>query len=246
MCLQLTEEKLGTSEKTELDAHFENLSERAECTKVWTEKILRNTESVLTPNPGNRAEDFIFEKIEKKKPTRLSNIEYMGLDMIEVMFRSYRSIVNCFNWFIITGWRWIRSRRSVWKRFAKGWTSRTEDRTVWTWVHYVGWLVLCAATAKILGRRNEDHHPGKGYPWIKKVPFYLELSSFVCLPVWFSCRLDLDACKNRVRKARGMLGQQSVSISVLFISLFKIYIKFVSTMSPSLFDQIFRRIPPKK
>lgn len=32
---------------------------------------------------GNRVEDFIFEKIEKKKPQRLSNIEYLGLDMIE-------------------------------------------------------------------------------------------------------------------------------------------------------------------
>lgn len=81
---QLTEEKLGTSEKTELDSHFENLAERAESTKTWTEKIVRNTEAVLIPNPGNRAEDFIFEKIEKKKPTRLSNLEYMGLDMIEV------------------------------------------------------------------------------------------------------------------------------------------------------------------
>lgn len=80
----MTEEKLGTAEKTELDAHFESLSERAECTKAWTEKILRNTETVLTPNPGNRAEDYIFEKIEKKKPIRLSNLEYMGLDMIEV------------------------------------------------------------------------------------------------------------------------------------------------------------------
>lgn len=28
-------------------------------------------------------EDFIFEKIEKKKPQRLSNIEHLGLDMIE-------------------------------------------------------------------------------------------------------------------------------------------------------------------
>lgn len=37
----------------------------------------------LVPNPGNRVEDFIFEKIEKKKPQRLSNIEYLGLDMIE-------------------------------------------------------------------------------------------------------------------------------------------------------------------
>lgn len=80
----MTEEKLGTAEKTELDAHFENLSDRADVSKLWTEKILRNTEAVLTPNPGNRAEDFIFEKIEKKKPIRLSNLEYLGLDMIEV------------------------------------------------------------------------------------------------------------------------------------------------------------------
>lgn len=67
-----------------MDSHFENLSERAECTKLWTEKLVRNTESVLTPNPGNRVEDYIFVKIEKKKPQRLSNLEYMGLDMIEV------------------------------------------------------------------------------------------------------------------------------------------------------------------
>lgn len=38
---------------------------------------------IQVPNPGNRVEDFIFEKIEKKKPQRLSNIEYLGLDMIE-------------------------------------------------------------------------------------------------------------------------------------------------------------------
>ena len=60
------------------------MADRAEQTKLYTEKLLRNTEAVLTPNPGNRAEDFIFEKIEKKKPTRLSNLEYLGLDMIEV------------------------------------------------------------------------------------------------------------------------------------------------------------------
>ena len=51
-CFQLTEETLGTSEKTELDAHFEHLAERANATKTWTEKILRNMEAVLTPNPG--------------------------------------------------------------------------------------------------------------------------------------------------------------------------------------------------
>lgn len=80
---QLTEEKLGTSEKTELDAQFEHLSERADVTKQWTEKILRDSEAVLIPNPGNRIEDFIYEKIEKKRPNRLSNLEYLGFDMIE-------------------------------------------------------------------------------------------------------------------------------------------------------------------
>lgn len=59
------------------------MAERAEITRNWTDKLVRNTESVLTPNPGNRVEDFIFEKIEKKKPTRLSNLEYLGIDMIE-------------------------------------------------------------------------------------------------------------------------------------------------------------------
>lgn len=95
--MQLTEEKLGTSEKTELDSHFETLAERADSTKKWTEKILGDTEAVLIPNPGNRAEDFIFEKIEKKKPTRLSNSEYMGLDMIEVGF-----CYTCSDIFVIT------------------------------------------------------------------------------------------------------------------------------------------------
>lgn len=49
---QLTEETLGTSEKTELDAHFEHLAERATTTRKWTEKILKDMESMLTPNPG--------------------------------------------------------------------------------------------------------------------------------------------------------------------------------------------------
>lgn len=53
--LQFTEEKLGSAEKTELDAHFENLLQRADKTKAWTEKILKQTESVLQPNPSKSA-----------------------------------------------------------------------------------------------------------------------------------------------------------------------------------------------
>lgn len=101
---QLTEEKLGTSERTEFDGHLESLAERADATKNWTEKILRNTEAVLTPNPGNRAEDYLFEKIEKKKPIRLSNLEYLGLDMIEVS--QLKCLIECFGLsFLIAGRR---------------------------------------------------------------------------------------------------------------------------------------------
>ncbi|EZA61715.1 endophilin-B1 isoform X2 [Ooceraea biroi] len=81
--VQMTEETLGTTEKTELDAHLEDLAERATTTKTWTEKMLRNMEAVLTPNPGNRIEDLFYEKIDKKKPNRLNNLEYVGHDMIE-------------------------------------------------------------------------------------------------------------------------------------------------------------------
>ncbi len=49
---QYTEEKLGQAEKTELDAHFENLLQRADKTKEWTERIIAQTESVLQPNPS--------------------------------------------------------------------------------------------------------------------------------------------------------------------------------------------------
>lgn len=55
MCVsypQFTEEKLGTAEKTVLDAHFENLLVRAEKTKQWTEQIKRSTEALIQPNPS--------------------------------------------------------------------------------------------------------------------------------------------------------------------------------------------------
>lgn len=43
---------MGQAEKTELDAHFENLLSRADYTKNWTEKIYRQTEVLLQPNPS--------------------------------------------------------------------------------------------------------------------------------------------------------------------------------------------------
>ncbi|KAI4821381.1 hypothetical protein KUCAC02_029315 [Chaenocephalus aceratus] len=76
--VQFTEEKLGQAEKTELDAHFENLMIRADCTKLWTEKIYRQTEVLLQPNPSARIEEFLYEKLDRKAPSRNTNAELLG------------------------------------------------------------------------------------------------------------------------------------------------------------------------
>ncbi|XP_037609121.1 endophilin-B2-like isoform X5 [Sebastes umbrosus] len=85
--VQFTEEKLGQAEKTELDPHLENLITRADSTKNWTEKILRQTEVLLQPNPmdhtGARIEEFIYDKLDKKLPSRTTNPELLGQYMLE-------------------------------------------------------------------------------------------------------------------------------------------------------------------
>ncbi|XP_035465167.1 endophilin-B2-like isoform X2 [Scophthalmus maximus] len=81
--MQFTEEKLGQAEKTELDQHLENLIARADGTKNWTEKILRQTEVLLQPNPSARIEEFIYDKLDKKLPSRATNAELLGQYMVD-------------------------------------------------------------------------------------------------------------------------------------------------------------------
>ncbi|TKS84063.1 Endophilin-B2 SH3 domain-containing GRB2-like protein B2 [Collichthys lucidus] len=81
--VQFTEERLGQAEKTELDPHLENLITRADGTKNWTEKILRQTEVLLQPNPSARIEEFIYDKLDKKLPSKVTNAEVLGQYMLE-------------------------------------------------------------------------------------------------------------------------------------------------------------------
>uniref|UniRef100_A0A672GMQ4 SH3-domain GRB2-like endophilin B2b n=1 Tax=Salarias fasciatus TaxID=181472 RepID=A0A672GMQ4_SALFA len=81
--VQFTEEKLGQAEKTELDPHLDNLISRGDSTKNWTEKILRQTEVLLQPNPSARIEEFIYDKLDKKLPSRTTNAELLGQHMLE-------------------------------------------------------------------------------------------------------------------------------------------------------------------
>ncbi|XP_072276027.1 endophilin-B1 isoform X4 [Pyxicephalus adspersus] len=81
--VQFTEEKLGQAEKTELDAHLENLLAKAESTKVWTERIMKQTEVLLQPNPNARIEEFVYEKLDRKAPSRLNNQEQLAQYLID-------------------------------------------------------------------------------------------------------------------------------------------------------------------
>ncbi|XP_068506204.1 endophilin-B2-like isoform X3 [Syngnathus scovelli] len=76
--VQFTGEKLGQVEKTELDAHYENLMIRADYTKNWTEKIYRQTVVLLQPNPSARIEEFLYEKFDREVPSRVTNGELLG------------------------------------------------------------------------------------------------------------------------------------------------------------------------
>ncbi|XP_071638505.1 endophilin-B1 isoform X2 [Temnothorax longispinosus] len=168
--VQMTEETLGTSEKTELDAHLEHLAERGNATKTWTEKILRNMEAVLTPNPGNRIEDFFFEKIDKRRPNRLSNLEYVGGDMIEAG-----------------------------NDFGPG-------------IAYGSALIKVGQCQQRLGQIERDFIGTAANCYIQPLRKFLDGEMKTVskeMAILENKRLDLDACKNRVRKARSMLGQQS-------------------------------------
>ncbi|XP_017959799.1 endophilin-B1 isoform X6 [Drosophila navojoa] len=168
--VQLTEEKLGTTERTEYDIHFQNLAERADVTKSWTEKIVRDTESVLIPNPQNRVEDYIFEKIEKSKPKRLSNLEHLALDMIE----------------------------------AGG--DFGQD------LPYGQALIKVGQAEQKLGQCEHDFIATSGICFTQPLRKFLEGEMKTISKergLLETKRLDLDACKNRVKKARSMLGQQS-------------------------------------
>lgn len=166
--VQFAEEKIGHAERTELDGQFENLWDRADATKQWTEKLVKNTEAVLMPNPGNRIEDFVYEKIEKKKPARLTNMEYLGLDMIEAG-----------------------------NVFGPG-------------TGYGGALIKVGLCQQRLGQTEREFIGSAGIGYTQPLRKFLdnEMKNIIKEKgVLEGKRLDLDACKNRVRKARSMLGQ---------------------------------------
>ncbi|KRZ15955.1 Endophilin-B1 [Trichinella zimbabwensis] len=77
--VQFTGEKLGKAERTELDAYFESLLQRADVTEDHTKNILNCIENYLQPNPTVRMEEFFYEKLDLKKEQRMNNAELLGV-----------------------------------------------------------------------------------------------------------------------------------------------------------------------
>uniref|UniRef100_A0A668AQM1 Endophilin-B1 n=1 Tax=Myripristis murdjan TaxID=586833 RepID=A0A668AQM1_9TELE len=174
--VQFTEEKLGQAEKTELDAHLENLLARAECTKQWTERIMKQTEVLLQPNPNVRLEEFLYEKLEKKVPTRMNNHELLGQSMID------------------SG-----------NEFGPG-------------TAYGNALIKCGETEKQIGGAEREFIQSSAINFLTPFRNFLEgdfktiLKERKLLQVK---RLDLDAAKTRLKKARMADARAVVSTHTL-------------------------------
>ncbi|PSN29909.1 Endophilin-B1 [Blattella germanica] len=117
-----------------------------------------------------KVEDFLFEKIEKKRPNRLSNLEYLGLDMIEAG-----------------------------NEFGPG-------------TAYGSALIKVGHCEQKLGQAERDFISSASHAYVQPLRKFLDGEMKTILKersLLESKRLDLDACKNRLRKARSMQGQQS-------------------------------------
>ncbi|XP_023678020.1 endophilin-B1b isoform X3 [Paramormyrops kingsleyae] len=82
-CRDFAEEKLGQAEKTELDVRLDNLLTKADTRRRWTERLIKQTEVVLQPNPGLRMEGLLYEMLEREAPRHTSNHEQLGECMID-------------------------------------------------------------------------------------------------------------------------------------------------------------------
>ncbi|XP_041854696.1 endophilin-B2a isoform X4 [Melanotaenia boesemani] len=161
--VQFTEEKLGQAEKTELDAHFENLISRADCTKHWTEKILRQTEVLLQPNPSARIEEFLYEKLDMKAPSRVTNAELLSQYMEDAA-----------------------------KEFGSG-------------TPYGSTLIKVGECERRLGAAEREFIQTSAISFLNPLRNFLEGDWRTISKerrLLENLRLDLDACKTRVKKAK--------------------------------------------
>ncbi|GIY29320.1 endophilin-B1 [Caerostris darwini] len=176
--VQYTEEKLGTSEKTELDAHYDGLALRADRTKHWTERLVSRTDAILQPNPSSqktsvfkfsdtRVEDYFFEKLDKKRE-HPSNLDILGQDMIDA------------------------------------------GADIGSGTPYGSALIKIGQAQQRLGAAEREFVRSAMTTYVSPLKRFLEGDMKTIMKerkILENKRLDLDACKSRLRKARSMESQ---------------------------------------
>lgn len=167
--VQFTEEKFGHAEKTELDLQFDELLNRADRTKLWTEKLTGGVEAVLQPNPNNRVEDMLYKKLEKGRPIRDTNLGYLGTTMVEAG-----------------------------NDFGPG-------------TSYGNSLIKMGQTELKLAQAEKEFATDSYNNFLQPLRSFLEGDMRTIMKekkVLMTKRLDLDACKSRLRRARQLEQQQ--------------------------------------
>ncbi|KAL5012306.1 hypothetical protein ScPMuIL_010857 [Solemya velum] len=166
--VQFTEEKLGSAEKTEFDAHFDKLLQRSDRTRMWSEKLLKSTGSLLQPNPNIRMEDFLYEKLDKKKRDRMNNAELLGQVMVDAG-----------------------------NDYGPG-------------TAYGNALVKCGQAQIQIGNAEREYVQTAVINFLQPINNFLEGDMKTIVKekkLLETRRLDLDSCKNRVRKAKSVATQ---------------------------------------
>ncbi|KRX59891.1 Endophilin-B1 [Trichinella sp. T9] len=171
--VQFTGEKLGKAEKTELDAYFESLLQRADVTEDQTKNILNCIENYLQPNPTVRMEEFFYEKLDLKKEQRMNNAELLGV-----------ALTNAGN------------------EFGPG-------------TPYGSALLKVGTVQKNIGVAERDFISAAAVNVLTPLKRFIEGDMKTISKerkVLTNKRLDLDACKSRLKKAKSVQSQTAVQM----------------------------------
>ncbi|OUC48527.1 BAR domain protein [Trichinella nativa] len=169
--LLFTGEKLGKAEKTELDAYFESLLQRADVTEDQTKNILNCIENYLQPNPTVRMEEFFYEKLDLKKEQRMNNAELLGV-----------ALTNAGN------------------EFGPG-------------TPYGSALLKVGTVQKNIGVAERDFISAAAVNVLTPLKRFIEGDMKTISKerkVLTNKRLDLDACKSRLKKAKSVQSQTAM------------------------------------
>ncbi|KAL6724387.1 hypothetical protein Aduo_019281 [Ancylostoma duodenale] len=212
---QYTEETFLKAERTDLDPHFENLLQRADKTEEHTRRLLSCIESYLQPNPTIRMEEVFYEKLELKKDHagRMNNLELLAQAMSDAgeEFGSTTPYGQSMDFEVE---REIFTERFPFKMFLEKSIERFgEGRLLLPQMFFYeggSALVKIAQTEQKLGQAEKEFVTSSASQTLLPIRRFLEGDMKTIQKerkVLNGKRLDLDACKSRLRKAKTVESQ---------------------------------------